>query len=507
MADFYSLGAARRSLMHFALGKVGAAVTGIAVLLLTLRWVPTQTFGTFVIFLAITEIFYLVSGLGLSYYAQRYVPQLRIKAPASQFNRQVWRLLLWRTLLSIAFCIPLWLTMSFWAPYLDLPSTSASIQLLFMMSLITGCIMRYMDELLQTLMLQGWAQIHSVARNLLKLAALSLLFFHFFTPDIHFLLTLEITVATLSILIGIAMFAIYMRRHTNPDAAPVDAHLIPDAWQQSLRFYAAQVFAQSYGPNAVKLVVTSILGVKGAAVLGFAHSITDLLRNYSPAFLISGWVRPLMVARFVEKGQLDALKPLTQLIINVSLVGLIPFIMIFAAYGDKVASLLGANQYPAAAALLAPLVMVVCLQAVHVVMGMVCATIERTLFVLIATVICVITLPLAFFLTHLYGINGTVYALLASELLWLTTVLILIKRSFGSMGFINVKSLLISVLMAVILSLPLFVSGHSEFMQKTPVAWMVAAAIFSIIYWVLSWHYGVFSSQDKTLVSKLILKK
>lgn len=500
--SFYSMAAARQSLIYFAFGKAGAAISGLAVLLVILRVAPVEVFGAYVALMAATEIFSIASGLGLSYFAQRYIPELRIRASAAQFNRQLWRLLAIRAVLALAFALLVWLVTSYRGSFLSVHLSSTA-SALFAASLFFGALMRYIDELLQSLLLQGWAQLQSVVRNLVRLGALSYGALVVASVDLQFLLAMEVAVGLLAVITGMLTFAHYSARTQAANSNVRTYHSLPDAWQQSIRFYFAQVLAQGYGANAMKLLVTSVVGVHGTAVLGFGQSLADLLRHYSPAFLLGGWVRPIMVARYVENDSAAALKPLTRLVVSLSIVGLLPFVIIFGVFGREVATLFAGGKYPEAAPLLAPLVGVVCLQAVHAVFGMVCATIERTAFVLIATAVCITTLPLAYVLTQSFGLGGTVAALFIGEVLWVATVSIQLRLLFGKADFADSRGLLRAVLMAIALGISLSLI-HARWPLSGKPEWIAAGIIASFLYWVLAWHGRVFASDQRALIGKLL---
>jgi len=502
----YSLARARTSLLHFGAGKLVSAVTGLAVLLLTIRLAPADAFGAYVTVMAITEIFYLVSGLGLSYFVQRYVPELRIRAPDSQFRRQLWRLLLWRGALALAFALPLCLLFPWWGRWLELP-VSLALTLLIGGGVVLGSLMRYFDELLQSLLLQGWVQIQTVLRNCLRLLMLAIAWRGLLMLNLSLLVAIEVLVAAAAVLGACWMQASYLRRPREPSAATsTTEHLMPDAWSQSLRFYAAQVLGQAYSGNAIKLVVNAVAGLQGAAVFGFAYSITGILRTYSPAFLLGGWVRPLMVSRFVQRGHADDLKPITRLVVSLSLVGLLPFLLVFFVFGSEIAALFGKGRYPDGATLLAPMVAVVCLQAVHAVLGMVCAAVERTNYVLMATTVCLVSLPIAYAFTRFAGLPGAVAALLLGEVMWIGTVLALLAHRLRQRGFANLGGLARAAALAAAVGLALW-AAHLRWSMHLTYQWLAAATLASLLYWGLAFLSGIFGSAEQTLIRRFLARK
>lgn len=499
----YSLMRARRTLVHFGLGKAASAMAGVAVLILMLRQVVPATYGAFVALVAVLEIFYLVSGFGLSYFVQRYVPELRMRGSARQFNRTLLRLLLARAGLAMLLALPLWLAAPVWTSWLGIP-LSPAVAGLFALCLVFGSVMRYVDELMQALLLQGHAQSQALLVNLIRLAALAWAGLQRETVSLQWLLWLELSVGVTATLSGCSMLWAYVWRRGNGSEAPTAVdHAMPGAWRHSLRFFIAHLMSQTYGMNAVKLMVTAVVGVQGTALLGYAHSVTNLLRTYSPAFLLGGWVRPLLVARYVNHRSVEPLKPLTRLVIGLSLLGLIPFVLVFNAFGPQLTAWLGKGRYSDGAVLLAPLVLVVCLQAVHTVLGMVCATVERPTFVLMATVVCQLSVPAALALTLGYGVAGTVVALFLAELLWVGTVLTLLSRRVGEGGFVDLSGAARALLAALLLApVPGFsqglISGNGAWQ------WLAASAVTVVVYWGLAWLLQVIGPEERALIGQFL---
>ena len=502
MSGDYSAARARASLVHFGLGKGASALVGLAVLLLTLRLAPTDAFGGYVVLMAVTEIFYVVSGLGLSFVVQRYVPELRVRASSLQFGHKLRHLFYWRVGLAVGFALPVCMLAGYWAGWIDL-RMSVGLSLWFGGNLVFGSIMRYFDELLQTLLLQGWAQVLILARNILRLLVLCVAWAGFLVVDLALLLALEAVVAIVATLAAYGVIAAYLQRPRSESNPAHMLHVMPDAVRQSLRFYVAQILAQAYGGNSIKLVVNAVTGVEGAGIFGFAYSITNILRTYSPAFLLSGWVRPLLVARFLDRGHASALKPLTRLIVSVSVVGLLPFLIVFFVFGQQIAATLGNGRYPAAAGLLAPLMIVVCLQALHAVLGMVCATVERAGFVLLATGVCLVTLPAAYALTQVFGLPGAVVALFIGEALWITSVLVQLGKHLGEVGFADLAGLSRALLLGGGVGLALWLACHGRPMMMF-VEWLGAAFVMTLIYWVLAWYCNVIGADERALMRNFL---
>jgi O-antigen/teichoic acid export membrane protein len=496
----YSLVRARRSLLHFGLGKFASALAGAALLVLTLRLVAPATYGAYVALITVLEMFYLVSGFGLSYFVQRFVPEMRVRGSTRQFNHMLLGLVTARACLALVFAVPMWLASPVWAHWLDLPLTPA-LAGWFAICLVFGSVTRYFAEVMQALLLQGHAQLQTLLANLIRLAALAWAGMHSETIVLQWLLSLELMVGITTTLSGCVILWNYVRRRPRPSLM-VDAadHSMPGAWRHCLRLFLADLLSQTYGMNAVKLLVTAIVGVQGTAVLGYADSVTNLLRAYSPAFLLGGWVRPLLVARYVAHRSVVTLRPLTRLVIGLSLLGLIPFALVFHFFGPELTQWLGKGRYGDGAALLAPLVLVVCLQAVHTVLGMVCATVERPSFVLMAALVCQLSVPVALILTLAFGVAGTVAALIVTELLWVGTVFGLLKHRLGGSGFVDLGGLTRAVLVGLVLGVVLEISR--DLISNTGnLYWVVASGFTLVAYWGLAWTFRVIGPDESRLIS------
>jgi O-antigen/teichoic acid export membrane protein len=496
------MAAARRSLIYFFAGKASAALSGFIVLTLMLRLLPTPVFGTYVALVAITEIFYLLTNFGLSYFAQRYVPELRIYASPDKFARYIGWLLLLRTITGLLFGFLFVAAGSVWVDALDFTLSDQELRLFFVV-LALGALMRFIEELLQALLLQGWAQTQQVVRNLIRLAALIGVSQKIWAIDLVFLLVLESIVAGTAVFFG--LLVLYLHSAQKVVASSQDSlHRLPsDSSLQAMRFYFAQVLGQGYSTNSLKLLVTIVLGVNATAAFGFAVSIADLFRNYSPAFLLGGWIRPLMVARFVRNPTAASIEPVARLLNNICLVGLLPFAVCLSIFGHEVARVVAGDKYPSGASLLAPLLLVVCLQAIHTTFGIVCTTVERTSYVLLATAICISSLPITYFATAFFGLSGTVAGMFLSEVIWISVVWLRLKWQYkGAAFFAPVDAF--RLVGAALLFFSAMTIMDRLFDIHQPVWWVFASCLLVLCFWIVAWKLSLIGPDQKDLIRTLL---
>lgn len=495
---FYGLAQARRGLFHFGLGKAVSALLGVALLVLTVRVTDMSVFGSLASLLAIVEIFYLVSGLGLSYHAQRLVPELRARAPKRQIRREIGLMLFRRAWLGLAFAVPLALAMPWWLPVLGI-ELSGGQRAAFVAMVLLGVMYRLADELLQSLMLQGWLQLQVVGRNLLKLGVMAGALLVSTPVDLSLLLGIECLVALMSIALSLRILTLELRAQAKEDDADIP---MDHGWGPALQYYGAQVLAQAYGPSAMKLVVSAALGTAAAALFSVAHQAVEMVRNYSPAFLLAGWVRPLMVARYLESRRAAAIAPLSALVCNISLMGLLPLLAISAVFGEPIANMLGGLRYLAAADLFAPLVAAVCVQALRTVLGMVCITLQQPSAMMRATAVGIIALPAAAASAAVFGVAGVAWTCAASEVAWVLMVRWRLARHAPSTPFVDVRGLLKLAVLTVAAWLALAVAA--AYVPGPSWLWLVWSVLVALVMLLLPWKLGIFTAQHMDWMRRML---
>lgn len=417
-SDHYSLARARRSLAHFGAGKLLSAILGFVALLLAVRVMPTEQYGQFVALLAMLEIFYLLSGFGLATAVQRYVADYRIRASQRRFRQFVLSLLGLRALSALAggVAVAVWMNDIF--EVLGMEGARVAPVALFLL-LCVGTILRFTDELLPALLLQGQAQVSLLMRNLLKGG---LFFVTFYRGDVVLLehaVWIEVASASLGLLLVAVTFLRYLARH---QADGNDAYRPSRMWSVCWRFYLVQLIGQVYGANALKLLVMRLLGPEATGALGFAQSIVDMIRRYLPAHLLAGWVRPLMVSRYVASGDSQDIAQIAWMIFKINLIGIVPLAAIFALVGNEAGALASSGKFPAAGPLFFWLSLLLVLETAHILISMLTITIERPTANLVATILACAGLPAAWLMAPQMGVVGVIAALIVAESIWVGVV-------------------------------------------------------------------------------------
>lgn len=497
----YSLTTAKRSLRAFLFGKLLSAASGFAALVLMVRMMNPAEYGAVVAAIAFVEIFYLVSGFGLSTIAQRYVAEYRVKAGPSQFHRFMLRLNGQRLVLSALCGVPILWAGGRLLQFAGLPLGEDAYLLIYLIA-VFGCSVRYFDELFPALLLQGYTQALMVWRNLFKLAILAGFVWLQITPGYRQMLLMELAIMCSAAFAGLLMLLYYLRQTSGCSTAE-DDYCNPDMVSVARRFYLVQILGQVYGPNTSKLIVTQMVGALQTAAYGFVQSLIDMLRNYLPAYLLAGWVRPLMVVRYLQTGNLQDAGVLASLIFKLSVFGLVPFTAYFGVFGNEFGDWISKGKYPAVAPMLVALAVLIALQSLHVVTGMITATVERPNANIVATLCSCLALPLAVWLTRHIGAIGMILGMMLAELIWVGSVWWLMRRmqlnfSVDLLGVGKLCSVMLVVWGLLLLGKSLALSGWLLLLPLAASCLLVA---------LLSIPLRPFTPAERVFVNKLLPAK
>ncbi|GHD56386.1 lipopolysaccharide biosynthesis protein [Jeongeupia chitinilytica] len=501
MSGHYSSQQAKQSLLHFFAGKGASALLGIAGLLLAVRSLAPADFGLMVAVLAFAEIFYLVSGFGLSTQAQRYVAEYRIKLTPSAFPGFIWRLQLRRLLYSVLFLMPVVLGARWLLAWFDMQPVYA-VWPLFAVLLLLGTQVRFFDELFGSLLLQGAVQASLLLRNLLKLCGYGVFVLKAWSMPVATALWIEVVMYAAALLLSIWQMARYLRRTAGEPAGDgqLPHYRNPEQEGVSRRFYLVQCLGQVYGSNAQALLTTRLLGAVQTAALGFAQSLTDMVRNYLPAQLLLGWIRPLMVARYVEHRDYAQLQRFANIILKANLLAIIPACVLMFGHGDTIGAWLSGGRYPALGSLLAALFVLIALQTMHLVLGLVTLTIEKAGANIWATLLACAGLPLALLLAPQWGLMGIVVTLCISELIWIATVLLLLWRA--AMPFVVEPGPVLRLLLA---GGALALLDHWLSQPVGAVWWSLLACVLGgLLFLLLSWWLRPFNVAERAMLGKVL---
>jgi O-antigen/teichoic acid export membrane protein len=421
----------RASLYFFAIGKVFSGLIGVAWLLTLVRVLEVSSYGGYVVLIALLEIVLLVSNAGVYPFAQRYITEARLPHNLALLPGLVWRSLAYRVAtLMLAYAI---LT-AFGQPIAKLVGQPllAPVLAVYSLVIVFEGAARYLELVFESLLEQGRAQVCALMRNGARLAVVLLLWTGRDALGLAEVVRVEAFTSGLGLLFAVGVMAQGLRNHQRlaaPQTRLAESFSLHRLLPFALPLFVAQCLTQLYSPDAIKLIVSRVLGVAEAAAFGFAHALSYVLLRYLPATLLIGLIRPMLVARRALGGSDQQLITVGNLILKVNLFLLLPLAALFAVAGREFSSLASGGKYAAAGPILFLMTLLLVLNGTHVVLSMLATALEDRRAVLLGTVVSMPGIFVGLWLAPVLGVTAMVLGLWLSELLWCGFTLWLLKKS------------------------------------------------------------------------------
>jgi O-antigen/teichoic acid export membrane protein len=351
----YSKEQIRQALRRFLLGKAVTGLLGLAFFVLVVRRLDAEDFGIYTAMLALQGAIAVLATLGIEATLERYLPELRVLGQPALASQVLFMGIALRAATLLFFSAIAALTAAWWAPVVSLgthlPVVYLGIAWLLLFGLLlTTCAVH--EALLQ----QGSAQSSMALYTLVK-TGMFVLILPGLVGGVGVQAVLMSEVAGTLVALVLALFL--LRGH-----APVISfnlrhllHEIPAVLRGRMfrfgsRNYAAQLLMLSYGPDALRLVASSTLGLAGAARFGVVHGLYEYVQRYLPAFMLMRLIRPVFVSRYAATKDFAALNAMASLVLKINLFVLTPLLVFLLGAGSELVALLSKGRYPDAGPLL-----------------------------------------------------------------------------------------------------------------------------------------------------------
>lgn len=298
-----------REFRNLVVGKALSAGLGLGVLAILWRAISPAAYGDYLALLALMEILVLVSAVGLSTLTQRHLPVWVAHAtgPMHALGCVTAVVGLRAVLAAVVAALAFGLS----GPWM--PDLLNRIGLTWWLGwVVSGALMRSLEEVQSALLMQAWVQALVMTAHVLRLWALwvwppgpvlgeqgpaatagaSLQF-----DESRWLLGLEMAVASVTVLVGLAAVVARLIRHS-PEKGPMALERIVPwhlAWRNSLGFWAIQCLGLTWSLHALRLIAQALAGPSVLAVHAAAQALSDAWRQASPLVWMSGWLRATML--------------------------------------------------------------------------------------------------------------------------------------------------------------------------------------------------------------------
>jgi O-antigen/teichoic acid export membrane protein len=393
---------------------------GLIFLFLTVRGLAPVQYGNYIVLLAALEVISLASSLGVFGFAQRYLPEFRIRGDAWLLSRSLLVCFGIRAVTLLASAAILVFAQERLTHTFDVDVGHAAFSL-FAAWLIVEGLCRLLDNVTDSLLFQATTQLSGFIRTWLKVIALTTLAFTSgFT--LSELLVFELVGSTVALVVTI--FLVF-RAISRSAETTQGRHYRPD-WKTIFRFscqhYVALLFSQIYGYSALKLLLSALAGPVVTAAYGFAQSLVDMVRRYLPVQLLLGMVRPLIIASYAREMNVERPLFLSNLVFKLNVFLIAPVFAVSITFGGQLTEFIHRGKYPEAYTILIPFLAILVLQTLHMVLSMLAMSLEHGGMILRGTVIASSGIVIAALLIPSMGAWGALIAAAASEVAFCAVV-------------------------------------------------------------------------------------
>lgn len=415
----HTVAVAKKSLSHFAIGKVLAAVVGITTLLLLVRSLNRADYGVYITLLAAFEILQLAASPGAYAIAFRYLPELRPAGGGAGLRTLVHGVTAYRVGSLLLCGAALFMAAPKLADMAGAAYSTRTVQLFGLLLCFEGTA-RFIDVQFESLLQQGLAQASALLRNGTKLLSL-LLVGGAGQQTVPLDMWLGIEVATSGL--GAVVSAMLLLRYAaQRGREPVAQTLHVPGMGRQMRFsvptYFSQVLYLLTGTEMVKLLVSRLLGAQVIAAFGFASALSATIQKYLPSYLLIGWVRPLFISARANGRSTDDLVHLAGTVIKINVLMLAPITTALVVAGEPLLALLSGGRMTDSAAYLFFFVGLLFVQSIRTVISLLGFTMEIGSGGLVATLVSVVGIALGVAAYPVYGIWSLCVGLVVSELAW-----------------------------------------------------------------------------------------
>lgn len=494
---------AKRSLGHFALGRLVSAVVGIATLLLLVRALGRSDYGFYIALLAAFEIAQLAASPGAYAIAFRYLPEVRSAGQGRALGRLVAGLSAYR-MLTLALCAALAASLAQpLATLVGAPQQAAAVRL-FALVLVFEGMARFIDVQFESLMQQGLAQLSVLTRNVSKLIALVVASdFGSHEVELTHWLSLEAFTSGMGACVSCLLLLSHLRtrwREGPQECSPLSV------WRFT-RFavptYLSQVIYLGSGTEMVKLLVSKLVGTAFTAAFGFAAALAGTIQRYLPSFLLIGWVRPLFITARQQGRPHEELVDLAGTVIKLNLLFLAPIASLLCVAGAEVVQLLAGGRMADSLPYLYFFLVLLVMQTVRALVALLGITLEVGVGSLTATCVSVGGLIAGIMAYPTYGVWALAAGLLLSEALWSVVMAVYLRR-LGMHCRLPWLGLVKFIAAATLPWLCIEFILRAAFDQVHPWMVLVGGALAGILCLGLAAALRPFAPQERTLINRLL---
>jgi O-antigen/teichoic acid export membrane protein len=340
----YSVGRFRRAAVQLVGGRVAQAAARLVLVLAVVRILPVEDYGAYMLIVGTAEMMLQVGSFGILPLAQRYLPQMLTTLSLPRLYRFVAVLVVMQLAIfaTIAFAM-----YSFWTvltPYFGMtPAQTAATQVAAWMFLVIPAF-RFTAELLESML--GFGQIARAVMVTVRASAILLLIVIQPQVTLRDVLLVDMTATGICVIFVLSR----IRRNLSALHTPAAGGDIPV--REMMRFAANMALvgpmSATSNPGAVRLVLANGLGLAESGLFAFLQTLERLVSRYLPATLLKNLIRPVLISRYVGRGDTALLSAGAGLLLKSNMLAVIGGLVVIAVCGDQIVAIMSGGKFTGA---------------------------------------------------------------------------------------------------------------------------------------------------------------
>lgn len=346
----YSLSNVRSAIGHYLLGRGTAAVAGFLSAILLVRHMDVPSYAAYVAFFGVAGIAGLLSSLGLERAITRFVPEGKLFHEPATLRRFILRLL------AVQFCATLVVALLLalaWKPLVSLFDfiSADGIPPALILYVVATALAATLSTVLQALLRQKLLTIATAVQWTLRLGwilvlarqgdgniSLAQALWIMAVPELGLALTLAVALTT-SLRSPLAAHDSIAGKGKEgwPNLSEVAA--------LAAHSYSFNLLAAPPQGYFMRTIVAATLPAETVAAFGFFSNLIDRMRAYLPMQLMYNLVEPVLVARYLEDKDEQALTRNIGLIYKANLLIIAMTLLFLTIGGPSAVSLLTSGKY------------------------------------------------------------------------------------------------------------------------------------------------------------------
>ncbi len=340
-SEAYSVHRLRKALLQFGGGRLAQAAARAVLVLALVRILPIADFGAYMLIVGTAELLLQVGSFGILPVTQRYLPQMVPTLPIRKLRRFVSGLVVAQLLVLTVIAA---LLAHFWGSLTPMfgmtPGQTEATRFAAWLFLVIPAF-RFGTELLEAMLAQG-----QTARALMVFArAAAVMALVVVKPQVTLVDVLLIDMVVTAFCVVLIWVNV---RHTLTSLhSPAASGTLPV--REMLRFAGQMALvgpmSAASNPGAVRLVLANGLGLAESGLYAFLQSLERLVSRYLPATLLKNLIRPVLISRFVGKGNSEVLQNGTGLLLKSNLLAVIGGLVVIAVCGDQIVRIMSGGKF------------------------------------------------------------------------------------------------------------------------------------------------------------------